>query len=499
MKEVIDGLNRIIWSEAMILLCVFSGIYFTIRTGFVQFAYIKEMVRLLFRPKTTNSGISSFEAFALALSGRVGTGNIVGVATAIAMGGPGAILWMWIIAIFGSASAFIESTLGQVFKRETGGQYRGGPAYYIEKGLGIKWYAMTFAILTILGSTILLPGIQTNSIVGTMRNAFGIVTHEEYIIPMNIVAVLVIALLTMIIFGGVTRLAKVSGTIVPFMAGAYILMGLVIIVFNIHKIPEVLSLIVSSAFGQHAIFGGILGSAITWGVKRGIYSNEAGQGSAPHPSSAASVNHPAEQGLVQSFSVYIDTLFVCSTTAFMILFTGQYNVMDEQSGMMIVENLKGADYTAFTQSAIAFHFPSFGHEFVAVSLFFFAFTTILAYYYMAETNVVYMVNAINPKLMKIGILGLRILFLTGVYMGGVKEAKMVWAVGDVAIGLMAWLNLIAILLLGNLAIKVWKDYREQKKNGVKCPIFDVRKLNIKNADYWECKYFHKTEEQSKEN
>ena len=254
MKEVIDGLNRIIWSEAMILLCVFSGIYFTIRTGFVQFAYIKEMVRLLFRPKTTNSGISSFEAFALALSGRVGTGNIVGVATAIAMGGPGAILWMWIIAIFGSASAFIESTLGQVFKIETGGQYRGGPAYYIEKGLGMKWYAMTFALLTVIGSTILLPGIQTNSIVGTMKNAFGIVTHEEYFIPMNIVAVLVIVLLTMIIFGGVTRLAKVSGTIVPFMAGAYILMGLVIIVFNIHKIPEVLSLIVSSAFGQHAEF-----------------------------------------------------------------------------------------------------------------------------------------------------------------------------------------------------------------------------------------------------
>lgn len=490
MEKVVDWLNSIIWSEALILLCVFTGLYFTVRTGFVQFAYIKEMIGLLFKPKTTSTGISPFQAFALALSGRVGTGNIVGVATAIAMGGPGAIFWMWIIAIFGSASAFIESTLGQVFKKETGGQYRGGPAYYIEKGLGLKWYAITFAVLMILGSTILLPGIQTNAITGVVKNAFGIVTREDFFIPFNSVAAFVIALLVLIIFGGVKRLAQVAGTVVPLMAGVYILLGLAIVFLNFEKIPEVFSMIISSALGQDAIFGGIVGTAITWGVKRGIYSNEAGQGTGPHASSAAAVNHPAEQGLVQAFSVYIDTLFVCSTTAFMILFTGQYNVTGSD-GALLVENVKGLEFTGFTQSAVAYHFPSFGNEIIAISLFFFAFTTILAYYYMAETNMVYIINSINPKLMKIALFGLRILFLIGVYIGGVKEAQLIWAIGDVAVGLMAWLNLIAILLLGNLCLKVWKNYREQKKQGIENPIFRPKDLGIKNAEYWDRKDYSK--------
>lgn len=484
MKNFIDWLNGLIWSEAMILLCVCAGLYFTFRTGFLQFTYIREMLRLLFQKKSSDKGISSFEAFALALSGRVGTGNIVGVATAIAMGGPGAVFWMWVIAIFGAASAFVESTLSQVYKQEVDGQYRGGPAYYIEKGLGIKWYAVFFAILVILGSTILLPGIQTNSIAGVMNNAFGITTNTDYFIPINVMGVLVIVLLVMIIFGGVKRLGQVSGMVVPFMAGAYILIGLVIVFLNFEKIPEVFSLIISSALGQNAVFGGIVGSAILWGVKRGIYSNEAGQGTGPHPAAAAAVNHPAEQGLVQAFSVYIDTLFVCTTTAFMILFTGQYNVVDEQSKAMIVENLKGLDYTAFTQSAVSYHFPLFGNEFVAIALFFFAFTTILAYYYMAETNVVYMVSA---KYRKSAIFALRILFLIGVYMGSVKEADLIWAIGDVAVGLMAWTNLIAILALGGIAMKVWRDYKNQRKQGVEQPKFDVKKLDIKNAEYWEKK------------
>lgn len=484
MKNFIDWLNALIWSEAMILLCVCAGLYFTFRTGFLQFTYIREMLRLLFQKKSSDKGISSFEAFALALSGRVGTGNIVGVATAIAMGGPGAVFWMWVIAIFGAASAFVESTLSQVYKQEVDGQYRGGPAYYIEKGLGIKWYAVFFAVLVILGSTILLPGIQTNSIAGVMNNAFGITTNTDYFIPINVMGVLVIVLLVMIIFGGVKRLGQVSGMVVPFMAGAYILIGLVIVFLNFEKIPEVFSLIISSALGQNAVFGGIVGSAILWGVKRGIYSNEAGQGTGPHPAAAAAVNHPAEQGLVQAFSVYIDTLFVCTTTAFMILFTGQYNVVDEQSKAMIVENLKGLDYTAFTQSAVSYHFPLFGNEFVAIALFFFAFTTILAYYYMAETNVVYMVSA---KYRKSAIFALRILFLIGVYMGSVKEADLIWAIGDVAVGLMAWTNLIAILALGGIAMKVWRDYKNQRKQGVEQPKFDVKKLDIKNAEYWEKK------------
>ena len=243
-------------------------------------------------------------------------------------------------------------------------------------------------------------------------------------------------------------------------------------------------MIISSAFGQDAVFGGILGSAIAWGVKRGIYSNEAGQGTGPHAAAASEVIHPAEQGLVQAFSVYIDTLFVCTTTAFMILFTNQYHVMDEQTKMMVVEHIKDVDYTGFTQAAISSHFPSFGNEFVAVALFFFAFTTIMAYYYYAETNLTFIVC---PKYHHLATFVLRIVFLIGVYMGSVREAKLAWIIADVGSGLMAWVNIIAILLLGNTALKVWKDYKTQKKNGIQKPTFDAKKLNIKNADFWEKK------------
>lgn len=482
MENLVEKLSKLVWSEALIGLCVITGIYFSVRMGFLQFTYVREMVRLLFQEKKSDKGLSSFQAFSLAISGRVGTGNIVGVATAIGMGGPGAVFWMWLIAILGSASAFVESTLGQVYKKEIDGEYRGGPAYYIEKGLGVKWYAMLFAVITAVCCGFLLPGVQSNSIASSMNNAFGIGTNLDYFIPINIFGIFIISLLALIIFGGVKRLGQASEMIVPIMAGAYILMGIAIIILNFNQIPAVFSLIFSSAFGQDAVFGGLLGSAIAWGVKRGIYSNEAGQGTGPHAAAASEVEHPAEQGLVQAFSVYVDTLFVCSTTALMILFTNQYNVIDEHSKQMIVENIKGVDYTAFTQSAIAFHFPSFGNEFVAVALFFFAFTTIMAYYYYAETNITYI---ISTKYHRMAIFILRVVFLVGVYLGSVREAKLAWDIGDIGVGMMAWVNIIAILLLGNTAIKVWKDYKKQRKNGIEKPTFSPKDIGVKNADFWE--------------
>ena len=484
MEHWLEKMSGLIWSDVFIVLCVFTGIYFSIRLGFPQFTQVREMLRLLFQEKESEKGLSSFQAFSLAISGRVGTGNIVGVATAIAMGGPGSIFWMWLIAILGSASAFIESTLGQVYKREIDGEYRGGPAYYIEKRLGIRWYAILFAVIAVVCCGFLLPGVQSNSIAQSMNNAFGIATQTDYFIPFNIFGAVIVGLLVMIIFGGVKRLGHASEAIIPLMAGAYILVGLIIIILNFHRIPEVFSTIISSAFGQDAVFGGILGSAIAWGVKRGIYSNEAGQGTGPHAAAASEVIHPAEQGLVQAFSVYIDTLFVCTTTAFMILFTNQYHVMDEQTKMMVVEHIKDVDYTGFTQAAISSHFPSFGNEFVAVALFFFAFTTIMAYYYYAETNLTFIVC---PKYHHWATFVLRIVFLIGVYMGSVREAKLAWIIADVGSGLMAWVNIIAILLLGNTALKVWKDYKTQKENGIAKPTFDAKKLNIKNADFWEKK------------
>lgn len=378
MKEIVEVVNNLVWSNALIGLCLAAGVYFSIRTRFLQVTYLKEMFRLLFRGESSEKGVSSFQAFAIAISGRVGTGNIAGVAMAIAMGGPGAIFWMWVIAFLGGASAFVESTLGQVYKEVNEGQYRGGPAYYIEKGLGVKWYAMLFAFATIISMTLLMPGVQSNSIALSVQNAFGV--------PVEYTGMVITFFLGLIIIGGVKRISKVAEVVVPFMAAAYILMAMVIIGSNITEVPAVLTLIVKSAFNLEAAFSGVFGMAIAWGVKRGIYSNEAGQGTAPHAAAAAEVSHPAKQGLVQAFSVYVDTLFVCTATALMILFTGQFNVVNPEGGF-IKENLPGVEVgPEYTQYAVATHFPDLGSGFVAISLLFFAFTTIMAYYYIAETD-----------------------------------------------------------------------------------------------------------------
>src|SRR5690606_19471642 len=307
MQEIIDKIYSIVWSDALVYLCLLAGVYFTIRFKFPQLIYLKEMVRLLFKGNSSKKGISSFQAFSLAISGRVGTGNIAGVATAIGMGGPGAVFWMWVIAFLGSSSAIIEATLGQMYKEEKNGQYRGGPAYYILKGLRSKLFAWTFAIVTIISTGFLLPGVQSNSIALASTASFGL--------SGSMIGIILVVLLGVIIVGGVKRISRVAELVVPFMAGAYILMAVIIIALNFNQIPDIFSLIIRSAFKMDAAFGGIVGMAISWGVKRGIYSNEAGQGTAPHAAAAAEVSHPIKQGLVQGFSVYVDTLFVCTATA----------------------------------------------------------------------------------------------------------------------------------------------------------------------------------------
>ncbi len=406
------------------------------------------MLRLLFQGKASNKGVSSFQAFSIAVAGRVGTGNIAGVATAIAMGGPGAVFWMWIMAFLGSASAFIESVLAQVYKEVKDGQYRGGPAFYIDKGLGMKWYAALFALVTVIGATALFPGVQSNTIASSMENAFAI--------PAVYTGIAVTLLAALIIFGGVKRIGKTSEVIVPFMAGAYILMAVVIIFINFGKIPEVFRLIISSAFDLEPAFAGIFGMAVSWGVKRGIYSTEAGLGTAPHAAAAAETTHPVKQGLVQAFSVYIDTLFVCTATALMILFTGQYNVANPKGGFL-AENLPGVPAgSVFTQEAVNTHFPSLGAGFIAVSLFLFAFTTIIAFYYIAETNLSYLERK-GPTNWKLTVL--RLLLLISVFYGSIRTAEAAWALGDMGVGLMAWLNVIAIILLRKPALKAYKDYQ----------------------------------------
>lgn len=473
MKEIVEAINAVVWSNALIFLCLAAGVYFSFATKFLQVTYLKEMVQLLFKGESSKEGVSSFQAFAIAISGRVGTGNIAGVATAIAMGGPGAIFWMWVIAFLGASSAFVESTLGQIYKEVNNGEYRGGPAYYIEKGIGKRWYAMLFAFSTILATAVFMPGVQSNSIALSMDNAFGI--------PVEYTGILVTILMGLIILGGVKRISKVAEVVIPFMAAAYILMAVVIILINITEVPMIFALIIKSAFNLEAAFSGVFGMAIAWGVKRGIYSNEAGQGTAPHAAAAAEVSHPAKQGLVQSFSVYVDTLFVCTATALMILFTGQYNVENPDGGF-IVENLPGVAFgPEFTQFAVASQFPSLGAGFVAISLLFFAFTTIMAYYYIAETNLSYLIRKSNNKW---GIWVLRVAILGATFYGSIKTAELAWTMGDIGVGLMAWLNIIAIILLRKPAFKALKDYQRQKKEG-KDPVFIAKDAGIDNADFWK--------------
>ena len=476
MENVVNYLSALIWSKALIYLCLGAGVYFSIRTRFLQIRHIKDMVKYLFNGGDSSAGVTSFQAFAMSVAGRVGTGNIAGVATAIAMGGPGAIFWMWAIAFLGAGSSFIECALGQVYKEEINGEYRGGPAYYIEKAMGVKWYAIAFAVSTVIGWGFLGPSVQSNSIAAGVTNAFGI--------SPVVTGIVVTVLLAFIVFGGTKKLGKVAEIVVPFMAIAYILVALIVLAVNITEVPHMFALIVKSAFGVDQAFGGILGLAIQWGVKRGIYSNEAGQGTGPQSAAAAEVSHPAIQGLVQAFAVYFDTLFVCSATAFMILSTGEYNVIKPAGGFIVHNAPNIAIGPGYTQAAVGTVFGGFGAPFVCIALLFFAFTTLMAYYYIAETNLTYLIKSAKHGKLYINIL--RAGILTSTFLGAIKTAEVAWALGDIAVGTMAWLNVIAILILGNIGIKVLKDYEEQKAMGRDADtfIFDPKKLGIKNADAW---------------
>jgi AGCS family alanine or glycine:cation symporter len=478
MEEIIGILNSIVWSNALIILCLGTGLYFSVRTRFLQIRHIKEMFRLLFDGKSSESGVSSFQALSMSLAGRVGTGNIAGVATAIAFGGPGALFWMWMVAFFGASTAFVEATLAQIYKEKHLGEFRGGPAFYIERGLGVKWFSVLFAVVSIISAGFLLPGVQANSVADGIQNAFEIDTWKSG---------LVVALIFgAIVFGGVKRIAKVTEFVVPLMAIAYIVIVLVIIAIDIDKLPGVVALVFKSAFDMEAGFGAVFGLAIQWGVKRGIYSNEAGQGTAPHIAAAANVSHPTKQGLVQSFSVYIDTLLVCSATGFMLLITGKYNVINPVLGpdgateylFSGAQNVSAG--AGFTQIAMDSVLPGFGSYFVAIALFFFAFTTLLAYYYIAETNISYLTrNLKSPIYSHL----LKVLMMVVIIYGSINQAKLAWNIGDLGVGLMAWFNIIAILLLQKPAFLALKDYEKQRKAGID-PVFHPDDIGVSNAHIW---------------
>lgn len=478
MENFVSVINGLVWSNALIALCLGTGLYFSVRTRFLQVRHFKEMFRLLFDGKSTDSGVSSFQALSMSLAGRVGTGNIAGVATAIAFGGPGAMFWMWLVAFLGASTAFIEATLAQIYKEKHLGELRGGPAFYIERGLGIKWFGVLFAIVSVISAGVLLPGVQANSVADGIKNAFNL---ETWVTGVGLVLIF-----AAIVFGGVKRIAKFTEYIVPFMAIGYMLIAVIIIVVDFKNLPDVIALVFKSAFNMEAGFGAVFGLAVQWGVKRGIYSNEAGQGTAPHIAAAANVSHPAKQGLVQSFSVYIDTLLVCSATGFMLLMTGKYNVHNPDFGIAGASEFlySGAQNIAvgpgYTQSAMDSVFPGFGSYFVAIALFFFAFTTILAYYYIAETNISYLTRKFESPVFNYV---LKIIMMLVIMYGSINQAKLAWDIGDIGVGLMAWFNIIAIILLQKPALAALKDYEKQKKQGLD-PVFNPEDIGVTNAHIW---------------
>jgi AGCS family alanine or glycine:cation symporter len=502
MEGFISALNGIIWSPALIYLCLGAGLFYSILTRFAQVRHFKEMCKLLLNNTESDKGISSFQALAVSLSGRVGVGNIAGVAAAIGFGGPGAIFWMWVVAFLGASTAYVESTLGQLYKVEENGQYRGGPAYYFERCLGWRWLGILFAISAIIGCGIFLPGVQANAVGNAVTQIFGdgnmVITSFGEVGTHKLIALAVILIvLAFIIFGGIKRIAHFTQIVVPFMALGYIVLALIVVFLNLDKVPGIFSLILNDAFTAQAGFG----AAIGWGVKRGIYSNEAGQGTGPHAAAAAEVDHPSQQGLVQAFSVYVDTLFVCTATALMILITQQYNVVGELTdGSFILQNVDAATEigsAAFTQLALLSVFGHFGQIFVGIALFFFAFTTILAYYYITETNVAYLNRVFNNKLPNI-VFKLLLMFM--VAYGTVNSAGYIWNIGDIGVGLMAWVNVLGILtifLMYKPTMRCLRDFEVQKKAGG--PItFDPVKLGIKNATFWEKRLAKQQQEQQEQ-
>lgn len=474
MENVVNQAVAVLWSTPMIVLILGLGIFFSIRMAVPQVRLIKDMLGQLVGGGGSQRGVSSYESFAVALGGRVGMGNIAGVATAIGMGGPGAVFWMWVTAFVGAAVAIVESTLAQVFKQEVNGEYRGGPAYYITRGTGLAWLGALYALSTVFATTITGPSIQAYNIAESIETAFAV--------DPRITGAVVAGLFLLVAVGGLKRLGRVCGLVVPFMAIGYIALGLWVLIANAEFVPAMFGLIFRSAFGAEAIFGGMLGSVIMWGVKRAVYSSEAGTGSGAQASAAAEVSHPVKQGLAQGFSVYVDTLGVCTITALMILATNSYNVVDP-AGNTIVENAPGlVAGPQYTQAAIETVAPGLGAAFVAVAMFFFAFTTLLSFSLYADTNIAYLMKGGQAR-RRVNLL-FQVILALSILLGSFRDSTFAWALADLGVGLYTWVNLIGMVLLVGPAVRVFRDYERQRKAGLD-PVFVPAEANITNAPLWD--------------
>lgn len=449
MIDIINQVNDLLWGYVIIAVLVGCGVWFTVRMRFVQFRMLGEMVRLLFDSPTKTGRqqkhISSFQAFTVSLASRIGTGNLAGVATAIVVGGPGAVFWMWVMALFGAATAFVESTLGQLYKLRHRDSFIGGPAYYIQRGLHCRWMAVLFAILITVTFGLANNSVQTNTICGAMEGAFGW--------NPTIVGIVLMVLTLLVVFGGIQRIARVSSILVPLMALGYLILALVIIVMNIHLIPHVFKVIIESAFGLEQAVGGTVGAAIMNGVKRGLFSNEAGEGSAPNAAATAAVSHPVKQGFIQALGVFTDTLVVCSCTAFIILVSGFYE-HPQLNGIML------------TQEALESQVGPMGPIFIALAILMFAYSSMIGNYYYGEANIRFMTN--RPIVLTV----YRI--LSGgvmVMLGALLSLNTVWSIIDFCMALLTACNLVAIILLGKYVFRLLDDYTSQRQRGIKSPTF----------------------------
>ena len=464
LNDFILKFNDILWTYILIAMLLILGIYFSFKTKFVQFRYIKEMFRLLgdgFSADKKNGSISSFQAFCISTASRVGTGNLAGIAIAISVGGPGAIFWMWLIALIGAASSFVESTLAQIYKEKAeDGSFRGGPAYYMQKGLNKRWMGVIFSILITIAFGLIFNSVQSNTITLAFKDAFGV--------DRLIVGIILTLITLFVIFGGVHRVAKVSEVIVPIMALAYIAVALFILIINITEVPSILKLIIENAFGFKEFVGGTLGGALLMGIKRGLFSNEAGMGSAPNAAATADVSHPVKQGLIQTLGVFTDTIIICSCTAFIILLSG-VNYLD-----------KSVTGIQLTQRALSTQVGPWGNTFIAICILLFAFSSIVGNYYYGESNIEFLSK--NRVILYV----YRFLVVGMVFFGSIAEINIVWNLADVFMGLMAVTNLIAITLLSKQAFLALKDYQYQKRSGIKEPLFKASNIpGLKNVTEWK--------------
>lgn len=478
MSEILTKLNDYVWGMALVLMVLLTGLYYSIKMGFPQFRRFKLLLKASSSGGESQKGLNQLQSFIFTAARTVGVGNIAGMAAGIHFGGPGSIFWLWVLAILGSPIAMIEGIMSQVYKKEVRKEYRGGPSYYMEKAFKNKKvghaFAMFYAIVGVLSVTLLMPSVQTYNIVNGINLAFNF--------NVVIVGLIFAIVFGLIIFGGLRRIGNVAQRVSPFMAIAYFSMAIIVIIFNINKLPATIALIIKSAFGKDAIFGAIVGQSITWGIKRGVFANEVGVGSAAITSASADVDHPVTQGMIGGLSVFMGTFFICTTSALMMIITDSYNTVDK-AGNYLVNNLSGIEYgNAYVVNAINSCLPGIGQAFIAISVLCFSSVALLAYYLYAESDLIFLVgNREKP------IFILRIVFIISVFLGSINDVDTVWTMGDMAYGLMAWINVFTLIFIGNQAVKIFKDYEEQEKLNIK-PLFDPDKLGIHEAsDVWRSK------------